>query len=298
MKIQYYFLVIAAVALTQNTLAQNKKLIRPVFTPEKQFELSTTLEKEYYAGKESMTNQLYRHNYQLTVLSKDTNQTTTIRATYKGIYFILGDKKKGTITGFDSQRPDSMVGAARDEDSRYTNDLYMQYNLALIDQSFTIYINQKGTIEKVTGVDSTSDYALTKIKGRDPEYIRGFRASIKASDENEDLKATLQRAFDYTTSRPVGIGDSWIRSCPTDLDPINVNYTLKAAGGDSLQVALAASTLNQKYKMTIKKTGTYTIDTQSGLLRNGSMREDIVTTAANPQQTRMTTREKYTLLVK
>ena len=298
MKIHLYLPVIATLAFTLNTYAQEKKLIRPVFTPEKQFEFTTTLKKDLYENKKLSTRQFFEYNFLLTVLSKDTGETIILRATYKGIHFIIDNKKEGKIQGFDSQYPDSIISKGKNKGSMANENGYLQFNRAMLDQSFTIYLNRKGTIDKVTGVDSVSDYALTKVTGMEEEYMQGFRAGIKSSNENEDAKGTFQKAFDYITPKPAGVGESWVRSGTTDIGDINVNYTLKAAMGDSLQVFVAANVLNQKYKMTINKSGIFTVDAQSGLLRNARIREEIVSTAANPNQIRMNTSENYTLLMK
>jgi hypothetical protein len=287
--------VIATVFLAINIQAQSKKMIFPVFTPEKQLNLTTKLKKDYYEGKKLSTRQLYEYNYLLTVLSKDSNGITILKATYKGIRFITDNRKEGKITGFDSQYPDSMVNKSRDENTRATNDLYRQFNSAMLGQSFTVYLNKKGEIEKVTGVDSASDYALIQVKGRQEEYMQGFRAAIKSSDENKEAKDNIRKAFDYITPRPAAVGESWVKSNTTDIGDINVNYTLGAARTDSIQVSIAANVLNQQYKMTINKKGTFTIDARSGLLLNASIREDIISTPANPNQIRMSTSENYIL---
>jgi len=297
MKNPIYLSVIAA-AFTLSANAQLKKPLLPVFTPQTQFELKTTLVQDYYESKKLKVHQLSTYRYLLTVLSKDTAGTTAIRATYKGIHFITDDRNDRTITGFNSDQPDSMVDKSANEDVKATNDLYKQFNHALLDQSFTIYFNRKGIIEKVTGVDAAKDYALTRVTGRTEGYLQGFRAGMKTQDENEEVKATLQKAFDYITPRPAGIGESWVKVCATELGDIKVNYTLKAAGEASLHISAAANILDPKNKMTVSRKDSFTVDAQSGLLRNAVIREDVVSTATNPSQIRMNTSGDYTLLVK
>jgi hypothetical protein len=299
MKIKVYSLLTLLLLFTAATAtqAQVKKNIQPVFNPNERFELKKTTTIEVFDGTQPTAKQTERITLALSIIGKDATGKVMMRAQYTKRSGSTEDCTKKEITGYDSDAPEAFVKVSTVEEIRNANQYFKEFNGALLNKPFTIYINERSGTLEVTGIDTLVMEALKNVSILNAAFRDGFSKGIRSVFNNEALKTTLEATFNYLPGKPVGAGDGWTKSIKEMETDLKLEYMVKSVQSDSIGIlAVAPPVVNNEYKVTVGKKGNLTIDAKSGVLVRSVMRNEVKSVPGSGGKYLATSTEQFELV--
>jgi hypothetical protein len=299
MKINLYSVLPLLFLFTASTgaRAQVKKNLQPVFNANEQFEFKKTISIEVFDGKQPTSKQLERITLALSIIGKDATGKVMMRAQYKSRSGRTEDATKKEVTGYDSDAPEEFVKASNVEELRNANQNFKEFNGALLNKPFTIYVNERSGSVEVTGIDSLVTEALKDVSASNAIYLEGFSKGIRSVFNNEALTATLEAAFNYLPGKLVGTGDGWTKSIKEMETNLKLGYIVKSVQPDSIGIQVVAGpVVNNEYKVTVGKKGNITIDTKTGVLMRYAVRSEVKSVPGSGGNYLATSTEQYELV--
>jgi hypothetical protein len=120
----------------------------------------------------------------------------------------------------------------------------------LVGQIFTLSINDTGAVVKVTGftkmVDSVAGMVVRDLS-LDDSYRQTLSTSMSSQFNDESMKVMMGESFSFFPSKPVKVGDSWMKHVINDgpiAKDMETTYTVQSIAGTEVKL-LAVSKINK-----------------------------------------------------
>ncbi|MDO5510946.1 MAG: DUF6263 family protein [Weeksellaceae bacterium] len=195
------------------------------------FSISSNTSNTQKLGTESMT---LRQNQVTSLVYKVKDVTPTgylLEVTYKRFQESVTDGKE--TLGFDTN-----AGEPKDEAGK----MRWKFNKALVGNSFTMDVSNRGNVNRVDGLEAIRSKARNSIStGLNAEERKGLDEFLKMSINEEMMKAMFEESFAYYPPKPVRVGESWDRTEGDKNASAKVTYTFTGVNNGIANISVNGS---------------------------------------------------------
>ena len=208
------------------------------FNPEKGQKYSYLFEteqdmKQTFMGQELPTQVVMTMLMDMDISEKN-NDETTLTSTYNAIKMSIANPMMSVE--YDSQRPK--------ENPTEIENMIATIFLGLIGKSFSVNIDQTGSVKSVSGMDELIQ-GLLRVLPQDNPAMQQMSGPFLQSFNDDAMKNMFEQSFKIYPANPVNVGDSWEGNITTAImgmnQTMNNTYMLKAIEGNTAVMDVAST---------------------------------------------------------
>ena len=171
-----------------------------------------------------------------------------------------------------------------------SSQLQDKLSRALVGKSYDAMIDARGHVGSITGLDKVMDAVITAINLPPGPQATAIESTLKQNFGESAMKENLSRMLATYPEKPVHVGDSWpVTQSISHPYPMTVNthYRLVSVSGGLTKLVLdstlattpgasmAIGTTKTKLTMKGTQTGTESLDTKTGWVRDSKLQQNL-----------------------
>ena len=243
------------------------------FNPEKGQKYSYLFEteqdmKQTVMGQEIPTQVVMTMLMDMDINEKNNDETTLI-STYNAIKMSIANPMMNVE--YDSQRP-------KENPTEIENMIAAIFS-GLIGNSFSVNIDQTGSVKSVSGMDELIQ-GLLKVLPQDNPAMQQMSGPFLQSFNSDAMKNMFEQSFKIYPANPVNVGDSWEGNITTAImgmnQTMNNTYMLKAIEGNAAVMDVSSTFVfnpegSIKGEITGNQSGQMSLNVKTGMPQTSSV---------------------------